>query len=271
MKYIHGENIEIFQDLAITIGKFDGLHKGHMALIDKLKKVANNHDLATAVLSFSPHPAAVLSGKNIPLILSQYEKISLLEQEGIDYYIEFPFTHQFAQVLPENFIEDIIFKQLQTRALVVGENFRFGESGRGDVALAQEIGAKLGLHVHTLPLVADKNAQISSETIRKMINTKDFCGAKQACGRDFFLMGDAVQSKKKGQQMGFPAANIITPKNKLLPPAGVYHTRTFVDDISYESISNVNANNVETRLQGYTGDLYGRYIRIDFLQSLDEK
>ena len=274
MKYLTGKNIEIDYSLglglglAITIGKFDGLHRGHMALIAKLKEVAKKSKLATAMLTFTPHPATVLSGKDIPLILSGHEKIDLLKREGLDYYIEYPFTHQFAQISPECFIRDIAFQQLHARALIVGENFRFGKDGRGDVVLAKELGADLGLDVHITSLVTNNSAQINSENIRKLVVSKDFDGVAQACGRHFFLVGEVVCGKKKGREMGFPTANIVPVANKLLPPIGVYITITHVDDVSGLSITNVGPDLVETHILHYCGNLYGRTLRIDFHQWL---
>jgi len=269
MRHISGKNIEIDpkKNTAITIGKFDGLHKGHMALISKLKEVAADRNLATTVLSFTPHPRGVLDNKDIPLILSKHEKLHLLSQLNLDYYIEYPFTHQFAQISPENFIQNVVLKQLRGQALIVGEHFRFGCNGRGNAALANELGVDLGLHVHTMPLVTGKDAaQISSGAIRQLILAKDFNGATQACGRNFFVMGHVVHGKKKGREMGFPTANIVPPKDKLLPPVGVYHTTTFVENIGhFSSITNVDEMAVNTHLVGFDGDLYGHIIRVDFL------
>lgn len=270
MKYLSGKNIEISHDLAITIGKFDGLHKGHLALIDKLKEVAASYGLATAVLSFAPHPATVLTGKNVPLILSLDEKFYLLNQLGLDYYIEYPFTNQFAQTSPEYFIENIIFQQLQARALVIGENFRFGKSGRGDIALAEKLGISLGMYVHTMPLITDKTDRISAENIRRLIFAKDFQGVMQACGRNFFLMGNVVHGKKRGREIGFPTANIIPHEGKILPPSGDYHTSTFVGNFEYQSITNVGADVIETHLLDFAGNLYGQTIRVDFLHWMRE-
>ncbi|MCL2573224.1 MAG: riboflavin biosynthesis protein RibF [Defluviitaleaceae bacterium] len=266
MIYLHGQNIEVNQDLAITIGKFDGLHKGHIALISELKKVAKSRNLAATVLSFSPHPMAVLKSKNYPLILSQQEKLYLLEQLGLDYYIEFPFTHEFAQTSPESFLEDIIFRQLCGRAMVFGENFRFGEGGRGDMVMAKQRGDGLGLYIHSIPLISSGFTQINSGNIRRLVSSKDFYGISQTCGRDYFLMGKVTHGKKKGREMGFPTANIAMPPDKLLPPIGVYHTNTFVDGKGYASITNINQGLVETHLLHFRGDLYDRIIRVDFLQ-----
>ena len=260
------ENIKINHDLAITIGKFDGLHKGHMALIAKLKEIAQSRGLAPAVLSFTPHPAVLFSGKNVPLLLTPDEKSHILSQLGVDYYIEYPFTHQFTQISAENFIKNIVFQQLRSKALVVGENFRFGKGGLGDVALAQSLGTETGLHVHTIPLVTGEAAQISAGNIRGLVAAKDFEGVRQACGRNYFVMGEVVHGKKKGREMGFPTANIVPNESKLLPALGTYHTLTFVDSAGYPSITNVGAGTTETHLLGFRGDLYGRTIRIDFLQ-----
>jgi riboflavin kinase/FMN adenylyltransferase len=265
MRHLTGENIKVDRDLAIAIGKFDGLHKGHMALLAMLKEVAKNSKLSSAVLSFAPHPTVVLTDKNVPQILSPHEKFHLLGQLGLEYYIEYPFTHQFAQISPEYFINNIAYKQLRCRMLVVGENFRFGAGGRGDAALAKKLGAPLGLHVHVISLIADKSVHISAEGVRRLILNKDFCGTARACGRNFFVMGRVVHGKKKGREMGFPTANIAPHEGKLLPPIGVYHTITFVENIGYSSITNVNNDIIETHLLDFNGDLYNSTIRIDFL------
>ncbi|MCL2375874.1 MAG: hypothetical protein FWC76_00620 [Defluviitaleaceae bacterium] len=252
MKHVFGENIKIGKDLAIAIGKFDGLHKGHMALISKLKEVAKKQRIVSAVLSFSPHPAAVLGGADIPLILSPQEKLHLLSKLSLDYFIEYPFTREFAQISPDDFLKNIAVEQLKGKALVVGENFRFGHDGAGDVALAKRLSASLGLQVHTMPLVSQGTAEISANSIRCAIANKDFHAVKNMCGRDFFFIGEIAY---------------IPQKNKLLPPYGEYITRTYVDDMPYESITTVGPDVVETHLLNYNSDLYGCALRVEFLDS----
>ena len=265
MRHIFGENIHINRDCAVAIGKFDGLHKGHMALIAKLKEVAKKRGLAAAVLSFVPHPAAVLAGVNVPFILSPSEKIYVLNQLNLDYFIEYPFTKQFAQISPEDFLKNIVFEQLSGKSLVVGENFRFGKNGAGDAAFAKEIGCTLGLHVHTMALVTQDTAEISAKNIRRAVTAKDFRATKDMCGRNFFLTGEVVHGKKKGREMDFPTANIIPDEKKLLPPCGVYATTTYVDGTAYASVTNIAPCIVETHLLDFCGNLYGHSLRVDFL------
>jgi len=271
MKHIFGKNIEINHGCAIAIGKFDGLHKGHIALISRLKEVAAQRGLATAVLSFSPHPASVLSGEGVTLILSPLEKRYLLNQLGLDYFIEYPFTHEFAQISPDSFLKNTIREQLQGKALVVGENFRFGHKGVGDVVLAKKLGEELGLQVHTVPLVEHGTIAISANKIRRAVQYQEFCTVKDMCGRNFFLMGKVVCGKKRGREMGFPTANIIPHENKVLPPPGTYFTETHVDGQTYKSITTVDPSVVETHLKdfpqkGFSDDLYGHILRVDFLR-----
>jgi len=250
MKHVFGDGVTINQGLAIAIGKFDGLHKGHLALISKLKEVAEAQGLASAVLSFSPHPAAVLGGVDVPLILSPSEKLHLLSQLGLDYFIEYPFTHDFAQISPNDFLKDIVVELLRGKALVVGENFRFGHKGAGNVALAKGLGDVLSLQVHTMPLVTQDVAEISANSIRDAVAKADFRAVKDMCGREYFIMGEALH---------------IPHENKLLPPYGVYDTRTHLDGKTYKSVTTISRDAVKTDLIDFMGDLVGRILCIDFL------
>ena len=267
---LSGENIEIGHDLAVTIGKFDGLHRGHMSLIHKLIEIADSQGLAAAMLTFSPHPAAVLHGSSPSLILSKHEKISILSQMGLDYYIEYPFTQQFAGLSAMDFIKDIAIKQLRVKAMVVGENFRYGAGGLGNADLAKS----LGLQVYTMPLITDSNVQVSANSadqvsanaLRQMIIARDFDSVIRASERPYFIMGKVVHGKKKGREMGFPTANILVPQGKLLPPIGVYITTTDVSGTIFASITNIATDFIETHILDYAADLYDKTIRINFHQ-----
>jgi len=212
MRYILGEDIRIDRDTAVTIGKFDGLHIGHMHLLDKLQNIAAERGLATVVLSFSPHPAAFFTGKQTPLILSLDEKKYLLEQAGIDYFIEYPFNRQFAQKSPTGFLEDVIRAQLNCRALIVGEGFRFGAGGRGDVAFAESLSHGLGFNLHAMPHITQDGEKTGSEAIRRYIAGGDLAEAKKAAGRGYFIIG----------QMAEDGQTISIGHDKILPPDGDY-------------------------------------------------
>lgn len=212
MKTITNHNIKIDKPTAITIGKFDGLHRGHMSLIDELKNVAAQNNLATAVLTFAPHPIAFFTKTHMPLILDPGEKAELFQELGIDFYIQYKFDKNFADTLPEDFLEKILYGQLNAKMLVASADYRFGKGGAGDVYFAQKVGDKIGLKVHIIPdLLTHRHEKISSNLLRQLVVEKNFGLIDQLCNRPFSIRGFV---DKKGT---------ITPHpDKILPPAGDY-------------------------------------------------
>ena len=212
MEHITNENIKIDRPTAITIGKFDGLHRGHMTLINELKKMAVQSDLATAVLTFSPHPMAFFTKTHMPLILDPDEKAELFESLGIDYYIQYKFDENFASTSPEDFLEKILCGQLNAKMLVVSADYRFGKGGAGDVDLARKIGGKIGLKVHVIPdLLNHQHQKISSNLLRKLVAEKNFPLINQLCNRPFTIRGLVDEN-----------GIIIPHPDKILPPDGEY-------------------------------------------------
>ena len=186
MIHISGETTKINRETAVAIGKFDGLHRGHVHLLDTLRDVATKQGLAATVFSFSVHPAQVLTGTAMPLILSHEERIQFLSQMGIDYFVEFPFTKDFARTSPEDFAANILVGQLKCKMLVVGEGFRFGTGGTGDVAMAQMLGRRYGFDVHVVSHICNNGAKISSSDIRTYIAQGDFDKVREVTGRSYF-------------------------------------------------------------------------------------
>ncbi|MCL2170001.1 MAG: riboflavin biosynthesis protein RibF, partial [Defluviitaleaceae bacterium] len=150
MIHMTSQNIKISQPTAVAIGKFDGVHRGHMALLDELKLVASYRGLAPLVLTFDPHPIAFFKRARLPLILDPFEKVSLFETLGIDYYLEYRFDEQFAKTEPEDFLYNVVHKKLNARALVVAEGYRFGRGGAGDVSLLRRVCGGLGIEVQEI-------------------------------------------------------------------------------------------------------------------------
>lgn len=250
MEYISGENIKISHETAVTIGKFDGLHVGHLFLLEELKKTAKKRGIATVVLSFSPHPIAFFTGRPVPLILTASEKIYLLEQMGIDYFVEYPFTAAFAQKSPEDFANDVLFGRLNCRALVVSEDFRFGKGGAGDVSLVEKLGSHLGFSLNVLPHVSQNGEKVSSGHIRRFIAEGNFAKAKEAMGRDYFIMGQITDS------------GLLTEKDKILPPNGEYLAIIHGEKEFFRSVVRIDE---KTAWIENCGDLSGETVRIIFI------
>jgi len=275
MEILKGEQIMLKAGTVITIGKFDGLHIGHMRLIDKMCEIGRRQGLSTVMLSFSPQPAKVLKGIDTQLILSTKEKLYLLDEIGLDYYIEFPFTQKFSQMPPEHFIENVLYKQLGCRALVVGEDYRFGKDGAGDVALAQSLGKELGFDVYSETFATTKDGvKISSDYIRKSIESGNVQEVLHLCGRRFFVMDRIVDHKAYIENYanvdpeGFYRALVVLDNEKLLPPAGVYVTTSFIGGTGYlgSTFIKEGSNVIMNRLRNYNGgDPSGRQITIQFV------
>ncbi|MCL2415447.1 MAG: hypothetical protein FWD01_01415 [Defluviitaleaceae bacterium] len=232
MEIYSGKNIRNDIPCAITIGKFDGLHLGHRALIDFMQKSTN---LPKALLTFSPHPASILAGENIKAILSPHEKIQILEKLGIDIYIEYPFTKKFAELSPEEFLIDIIINQLSGQLLIVGENYKFGKNRLGNIQLAKKICAEYGAEVITFQHLQKDGQKISSNKIRKMIEINRIHLANALLGEPYFIMG-------KAERFG----NVFVlrlPKDKLLPlGTEKYNVKIYAENKTFYAKADIKAN-----------------------------
>jgi len=263
---------------AVTIGSFDGIHIGHRFIIDKLKNIAAEMELKSLVVTFLPHPAAVLHDAGFKLILSEEEKLAKLAETGVDYLLRLPFDESFAALSPAEFITDVLIKRLNVAAVVAGEGFRFGRGGTGRAA---DITAA-GLDFVGVPLVSDAEpgGKISSTAIRELIRARDFASAERLLGGKFFVMGKVQPGRAVGRLLGFPTLNITANADKLLPPDGVYATATTRKGKRYKSITNIGTRptfgdgvkNIETFLMDFNETVYGENVTVEFVTWLrDEK
>jgi len=232
LEYLFGEDVSMNYPSAIVAGNLDGLHVGHMKLINAVKQKAYENGLKTAVVSFSPHPMVFFgTDPRLKRIVSVKEKLLLLKQHEIDYYIEIPFNQRFAALLPKEFISDVLVEKLKCAALVVGEDYGFGKGRAGDVKTAQEICAQFNVMMTVAPhaICGMSGEKISSSLIRRLISEKNFIYAKELLGYDYFLIGkgQVVQSDADGSTF---MMNILVDEQKLLPPDGTYKTEIQLND-----------------------------------------
>jgi riboflavin kinase / FMN adenylyltransferase len=207
----------------LTIGNFDGVHLGHRALIDRTVALAQTLDAPAVVLTFDPHPAALLRPDRVPAALqSVTERSESLRVAGIDEVVVLAFDAELAALEPEAFITELLVGRLGVRAVVVGENFRFGRGARGDVALLTRLGSELGFAVEAVPLVAGEAAVLSSTAIRAALAEGDVAAVARALGRPFTLTGEVVVGEGRGRTLGIPTANVAVPPGRALPADGVY-------------------------------------------------
>lgn len=274
---------------SVAIGTFDGVHLGHQALLAEARRAARDHGQSVA-LTFYPHPARVLApAKAPPLIMPLERRLALLADTGIDAAVVQPFTRELSTLSADDFIREVLVRDLGAAAVVVGPDFRFGRGRAGDVQLLEAVGRELALSVTVIaPVTAGTTAEgqrCSSTRIRQLIEAGDVRGARWLLGRPFELEGAVVQGAARGRTIGFPTANLV-PDTELRPAVGIYAARALVLDgpaagTTHPAAVSVGRNptfeaqgapvTVEAHLLDFAGDLYGRRLRLELWDRLRDE
>jgi len=265
----------------LTIGNFDGVHKGHLALFDQVKERAGFLGGQSAVMTFEPHPIRVMKpGNGPPLITPVQQKLRLIDAAGIDIIFCIHFTKQFAAISARDFIQNILVDKIGIKEIVVGYDYTFGNEREGNIELLQEIGTSSGFAVDVLEQVCIDQTPVSSTSIRNMVREGNLSEAKRLLGRDYQICGTVVKGKDRGARLlGFPTANLQLI-DELTPKVGVYAVEVLIDDQVYYGLTNIGYNptfknnqfSVETHILDFSRDLSGKTIRVNFIERLrDEK
>lgn len=256
-------------DTVVALGKFEGLHKGHMLLINKVLQLS--HETGKQSVVFSIDMPGTKRIYTIP------ERNRILEEIGIDFNITCEFTKKFASMKPEAFVKDVLVERLHPEYVVVGNDFRFGKNRQGDVALLEELGNRYGYEVLAFEKLREQGTVISSSYIREQIEHGNVDLIQEYMGRPYSIAGIVQYGKQLGTTIGFPTANLIPDEEKLLVPNGVYETSLVLDNLRYRGITNVGDNptvdddhkiKVETNILDYNGNLYGKYLKIEFIRQI---
>lgn len=261
---------------AVALGSFDGLHRGHMALLEGLKAAANQRGIATCVYTFDRHPSYFKSTSPVPLLTPLRLKLDLLEQAGIDYcYVEHV-TADYFNLSPEMFVKQILQQKCNATFVAAGYNYRFGKGRSGTPELLQTLCRDLNLGCLIQSPVLEDGTPVSSTRIRALIASGNLPTAAQLLGRNYEICGLVAHGHQRGRKMlGFPTANLYPSPTLLLPPNGVYLTYAIIDGIRYPSVTNVGRVptfggqriSVETHLLDFDGDLYGRQMKVEMIQN----
>lgn len=256
---------------AVTLGKFDGIHKGHQKLMRMILE-KRKQGLKSVVFTFGQMPGTVLCGKG-RTILTGAERRKHLEGLGIDYMVECPFVPEIIQMEPEAFVEKILVGQLHAKYIAVGPDFRFGHNRKGSVKLLKQLAPVFGYEVEVFEKECLEDKVISSTYVRYMLQNGEMETVEKLLGYPYYVSGTVVHGHAIGRKLGIPTLNLIPDDEKMLPPNGVYLTKTVFGQEEHLGITNVGVKptisgeelkGIETHLFDYEGDLYGREVTVVF-------
>jgi len=280
--------MEIEQELAninpqgetlLTIGVFDGVHAGHRYLLKKLQQLAAEKNLLSGVVTFSPHPQWVLHPYNqLPCLSNLDDRVRAFQELGINIVAVLTFTTKVAQLSAREFMS-LIKKQLRMRGIMVGPDFTLGQGGEGNIDLLSSLGREMEFSVEVIPPYTIDGEVVSSTLIRRALAQGDMRKVERLMGRYFHLRSKVITSDKRGRVLGFPTANLDIRPQQALPGNGIYATIAQVDGKQFPSATNIGIRptfgegekTVETHLLNYKGDLYGKDIRVEFVQKLRDE
>ncbi|MGW0175122.1 bifunctional riboflavin kinase/FAD synthetase [Rhodococcus sp. NPDC003322] len=272
----------------LTIGVFDGVHRGHAQLISRAVKAASERGIPSVLMTFDPHPMEVVRpGSHPGQLTTLRRRAELAESLGIDVFCVIPFTTEFMKLSPEQYAHEILVERLHVAEVVVGENFTFGRKAAGTVPMLRDIGTRFGFAVDGVNLLAEHTVTFSSTYIRSCVDAGDVAAAAEALGRPHRVEGVVVHGERRGRDLGFPTANIAPPEHAAIPADGVYAAWFTVlaqdpvegslpPGVAYKAAVSVGTNptfsgrarTVEAFVLDAAPDLYGQHVAVDFVRRL---
>jgi riboflavin kinase/FMN adenylyltransferase len=267
--------------VAATIGNFDGVHRGHQAMVARTEAAARERGVDACVLTFEPHPRELFAPESAPTRLTSLrEKLELLAANGVDRVHLQHFTRAFAALAPEDFVDRVLVGALDVRWVLVGDDFRFGARRAGDLAALQASGARRGFEVETMPTVVEHGVRVSSSAIRDALARGDLATAEVLLGRPFSMSGRVVRGLSLGRELGFATANLPIRHNRS-PLTGIFAVRVHGaaagprQGVASLGVRPTVASGLrpllEVHLFDFAADLYGRHLRVEFLAKLRDE
>jgi riboflavin kinase/FMN adenylyltransferase len=270
----------------VTIGVFDGVHRGHADIISRAVAQARQRGVPSVLMTFVPHPSEVVRpGSHPPVLTTIVRRAELVEQLGVDVFLALPFTLEFSQLPADEFVHRALVEGLHASGVIVGENFRYGHKAAGDVAELQRLGARFGFTAEGVTLLRDGETTLSATYVRSCVQAGDMAAASEALGRPHRVDGIVERGDRRGRELGFPTANLRTEQWTAVPADGVYAGRAVRLDewgrtapgppLGVAAISvgtnptfEVRQRRVEAFVLDFDGDLYGDALGIEFLDRL---
>lgn len=268
--------------LVLSLGMFDGVHLGHLSIINTLNLIAKNEDLESAILSFWPHPRKFLNpDDNVKMLNTLEEKLDLLEKSGIQNIFLKTFDEEFRNLTGTEFCEQVLVDKLNVKHIIIGHDHTFGKNKSGNFDLLKSLSTKLDFKVNQLEAVQQNDLNISSTKIRIALSEGRIRDANEMLGYNYPLTGKVIHGKKLGRTIGYPTANIDVPINKLLPKSGAYIVEVYVDDKFYKGMLSIGTNptiddrnqslHTEVYILDFDQDIYDQEITVKFRDYLHDE
>lgn len=264
----------------LALGNFDGLHRGHLKIIDRVKRGAAERGGIPMAMTFDPHPPRVVRpDKAPPLLMTKEQRLEALHRAGIACVAVVRFTRELSHWDPDTFVRTVLVEWLRVSEVWVGANFLFGHDRSGNFTSLRTLGQRYGFRTEKIDPVRYKEFVVSSTRIRRLVAEGRMDEAAALLGHPYYLDGTVVEGRRRGRTIGFPTANLMTA-NELIPPHGVYATTLVIDDIVHASLTNIGVRptfgdssetTIETHVLRYDGELYGRAVRLGFVQRLRDE
>jgi len=264
----------------LALGNFDGLHRGHLKIVERVRRGAAEHGGTPMAMTFDPHPSRIVRpDKAPPLLMTKAQRLEALDRAGIAAVAVVRFTPELSHWDPETFVRTVLVDWLRVSEVWVGANFLFGHDRSGNFSTLRTLGQRYGFRADKIDPVRYKEFVVSSTRIRRLVAEGRMDEAGALLGHPYYIDGTVVAGKHRGRELGFPTANLQT-ENELLPPNGVYATTTTIDGVVHASLTNVGVRPtfgdtakpiIEAYVLGFNGDLYGRPLRLGFVQRLRDE
>ncbi|MDH4247349.1 MAG: bifunctional riboflavin kinase/FAD synthetase [Deltaproteobacteria bacterium] len=253
----------------LTIGNFDGVHRGHQALVARVLSESQRLNATAALMTFQPHPQSVLGQRRVPILTSIPHRVHLFESMGLDSAYFIPFTHELAAMSPEAFVQQFLLAYFQVKKLIIGFDFHFGKDRAGSPRMLEELSQRHGFLLEVFPEYALEGEKVSSSSIREAVQAFDFTRAARLLGRPYSLLAPVERGEQRGSRLGFPTLNMRCTEPFALPH-GVYATRTLLNGAVYSGVTNhglrptvgTPAPLLETHLFDFSGDAYGKTAEV---------
>ncbi|MEY2950168.1 MAG: hypothetical protein RLZZ248_1369 [Bacteroidota bacterium] len=279
--HYYTEQFDDLKDTVLTVGSFDGLHLGHVEILEKMVSVAKKNGLQTCLITFNPHPREILKKSgSIDLLTSRKQKNDLLEKAGLEHLVVVPFNLEFANISASEYVEQFLVPRFQPRVIIIGHDHRFGKDQKGDVKLLRNLGIKWGFEVEEMKPKCIEDEIISSTKIRKLLKAGDVHKAQSMLGRPFEISGKVIHGQKLGRNLGFPTANLLLEDDKqIIPKLGIYAVKAKIHGSTFKgmlyigyrpTVTDNKALSIEVHIFNFNQNIYDSIVSLLFIGFIRE-